>query len=92
MTVDLDVFDNIAGISNATQPVIDIFTDSGSFWHVLIGGLAEPLSDDYPLTLAMVFSGYEVSKLSGGESASRIAGTFIEFALGMLIVAIIRGK
>lgn len=92
MTVDLIALDNVAGIKNATDPTIQIFTDAGSFWHILLGATVEPLADDFPLTLAMMFSGYEVSKLAGGESASRIAGTYIEFGLGMLLSALIRGK
>lgn len=88
MAVNLSAFDEAVGIQQAYAPVVDVFSDSGSFWHVAIGASVGMLPELFPGVAAVLFSGYEVSKLAAGESASRVAGAILEFGLGLLLAAL----
>lgn len=88
MVFDLDTLDDAAGMSTAYPAIVQAFinttTDTGSFWHVVLGTLSAFMPGAYPLATALMFSGYEVSKLAAGESAERVAGSMMEWGFGLL--------
>jgi hypothetical protein len=89
--IDLSAFDQMAGLQRANVPILDVFSDAGSFWHVLLGGLVGLIPGGlYEGAAGLAFSGYEVSKLAAGESAQRVAGSLVEFSIGLLLAALIR--
>ena len=86
--IDLSAFDQLAGIERAYTPTVDVLTDAGSFWHVLLGIGAGVLPVGIGGASAVAFSGYELSKIAAGESAARVAGSLLEFATGLLLAAL----
>jgi hypothetical protein len=88
--VDLRVFDQMIGVQNPYDSTVDVFSDRGTWVHLLLGAFAAYLGDGWTVGIASTFGGYELAKLSSGESAERIAGSWIEFGLGALLVALLR--
>lgn len=80
---------NAGQMPGSYDATVDVFintpTDSGSFWHVAFGIATSFFPDWYPLVSSLIFSGYEVSKLASGESAQRVAGSLMEFGVGMAL-------
>ena len=66
-----------------TPATIDVFTDIGSAFHVLLGVVAASCPPDWGLLILAAFAGYEATKAANGESWSRIGGVWVEFAAGM---------
>ena len=87
MNLDLDTLDDAAQMPNAYDATLQIFintpTDTGSFWHVTFGLATSFFPDLYSLAASLCFAGYEVSKLASGESAQRVAGSLVEWGIGM---------
>jgi len=67
-----------------------LFTDQGSFWHVVVGLLTGAMPSPWNLGTVAMFSGYELSKFGSGESIERTSGKFVEFGLGLLLAGLIR--
>ena len=67
-----------------------VFTDRGSFWHVIVGAAAGFAPAPWNLSVAAMFTGYEVSKMGAGETAQRTGGKFIEFGLGLVLAGLLR--
>ena len=88
--VDLEIFDQVFGVESYYPSSIDIFSDRGTLFHILEGGLAGYLGDGWAVALTAAFGGYELAKLSVGEPVTRIAGTWVEYALGALTGAILK--
>ncbi len=69
---------------------LSVFTDAGSFWHVLFGMLAGAVPEPWNLGTAAMFAGYELSKGASGESVERTSGKFIEFGIGLMLTGLIQ--
>lgn len=69
---------------------IVVFSDSGSAWHVLIGAVAGFAPSPWNLSAAVMFTGYEVSKLGSGETPERTGGKFVEFGIGLVLAGLLR--
>jgi hypothetical protein len=67
-----------------------VFTDQGSFWHVVIGVIAGVVPEPFNLGTAALFTGYELSKGATGETIERTSGKFVEFGLGLVLAGVIR--
>lgn len=70
---------------------LQVFTDQGSFWHVVMGVIAGVVPEPWNLGTAALFTGYEFSKGATGESIERTSGKFIEFGLGIILAGLVRG-
>jgi hypothetical protein len=73
--------------ANVRRPIpatMVMFTDAGSWGHVLAGMVAGIIPPPWNLATLAMFGGYELSKLQAGESPARTGGKFIEFGLGLL--------
>jgi hypothetical protein len=66
-------------------PNFQAFTDVGSIGHLALGWFAGSLSGPDALAIFAVFTGYQLSQSSTGESWPRIGGELLEFGLGMAI-------
>ena len=74
-----------APIGPACHPAcLDMFTDAGSLLHFLLGYLVGNLPGQQVVTIAVMYTGYQLSQHATGESFPRIGGELFEFALGML--------
>jgi hypothetical protein len=69
---------------------LSVFTDQGSFWHVVMGLVAGVVPEPWNLGTAALFTGYELSKGASGESIERTSGKFVEFGLGLILAGVIR--
>lgn len=86
--VDLGVFDSMANI-DSTPAEAEVFTDKGSFFHVLLGAAAGFLPGAWPVLGTSAFGAYQLSKVEGGKPFPKIAGGILEFALGMGVAGLI---
>lgn len=77
-------------MTGASPACVQVFTDSGSFAHVLLGMLAGSnlLSPKDAVLLATGFAGYQLSQAQG-VAWSRTGGELIEFAIGMLLARLL---
>ena len=66
-----------------TPATIDVFTDFGSAFHVLLGAVAASVPPDWAILILAAVAGYDATKAANGESWSRIGGVWVEFAAGM---------
>lgn len=62
---------------------LDMFTDVGSFWHLVIGFLAGMAGGSLEVAALAAFSGYQVSQVASGAGWTRTGGELVEFALGV---------
>lgn len=70
-----------------------VLTDSGSLGHLLIGWLAGQVPASQALVVFTFFTAYQVSQAGAGdEPLYRVGGELMEFALGMLIAQLMKGK
>ena len=67
-----------------------VFTDQGSFWHVVMGIVAGTMPEPLNLGTVALFSGYELSKQAFGESPARTGGKFVEFGIGLVLAGLVR--
>ena len=68
---------------------IDVFSDAGSWWHIIGGFMVGLLPAQYELALSTVFLGYELSEAATGEDWQRTGGKLIEFSLGLLLARLV---
>jgi len=67
-----------------TPATIDVFSDWGSVFHVLVGAATTYVPPEFRNGLLALFAGYEASKSANGESWERIAGVWVEVGIGIL--------
>lgn len=78
---------NQDGAQNGASPAcVQLFTDSGSLAHLLLGAIAgsEFLTPRDSVIAATAFTGYQLSQ-ADGVAWSRTGGELVEFAIGMLL-------
>lgn len=67
---------------------LELFTDSGSIAHVLIGGVLVQFGPIPALIGSMAYLGYQFSQVT--EPIARTAAEVIELAIGMALGVILR--
>ena len=67
---------------------LELFTDSGSLAHLVIGGLLVQFGPIPALVGSMAYIGYQFSQVT--EPMARTASEVIELAIGMALGALLR--
>jgi hypothetical protein len=83
-TINLSGPDAVFGVADPYPASIDVFTDSGSLFHLAAGVVIGLLATPWNVGLLAAFSAYELSKAATGEPWTRTGGKFAELALGVI--------
>ena len=80
-------------VSVNDKSTMDVFTDSGSIFHMGLGFLSGMVPTEWALLIFSLFSGYEIGHIqTTGETLQRTGGKFVEYGIGAGLGAWARSK